>query len=213
MIICLDQQHVNQPRKPHDKGAILLRPGFEPLSEAFLVSLYVAYAREYLELGGHVVFTGFFGAYSKRHTLVNKLNPDLYLACHFNSGGGEYSLAKVQPHARNETLAMAACLADAVRSHLALRKAAVRRFTVKEYTNDRGRYSRYERGYISLKGIKRPMAVLYEPAFLRDPMLRLKTAPEGELALLTRKIGLSIADGVREWCGSKKPKGHVEGFD
>lgn len=212
MVICLDQQHINRPHKPHDQGAALLRPGFTPLTEAFLVSMYILAAREHLERDGHTVFTGFFGSYRSRHALVNRLDPDLYLACHFNSGGGEYSLTKVQPHSRDETLSLAACLSDAVRSRLALKKAMVKRFTFRMHDGDHGAYFRYERGYITLKHIKRPMAILYEPAFLRDPMLRLASATRDDIIALSDHIGMAIAEGIRTWSKSKLPCGHVEGF-
>ncbi len=205
MIIALDQQHVNQRSRPHDVGAVLKRVGRADIREVDLTGLYVTLARQYLLDAGHTVFTGFFGTYARRHKLVNAFNPTLYIACHFNSGGGRYSLTKVQPHAGTGTFQLAACLADACRRRLGLKKASVRRFQ-----NDSS--GKAERGYSTIRRIGRPMAILLEPAFLRDPVLKLKTASALSIHGLMESIAWAICDGIKQWEKDRSPEGDVEGF-
>lgn len=102
-LIAIDVQHRNKAHDPWDRGAVFDLDGDGEIgrldTEAEMATGYAACLRARLERRGIPSITGFSGTYRQRNRLADELGASLYIACHFNMGGGKYGLIGVDHRA------------------------------------------------------------------------------------------------------------------
>lgn len=159
LVICVDIQHIGKKSKPRVRGAY----AFER-TEVFFTEAYGRRVAEILEEAGHTVHLSIEdledgildGSYGKRHEYANSVGSDLYLACHVNAGGADYSLNEVQYNAWERTLWLARTIAENFRDRIPTKKAVIRKL------------GPGDRGYSCIDGVRKGSAILLEPFFIDD---------------------------------------------
>ena len=102
-VVYLDRQHSGKPARPRDRGASADLDGDGKIArdeqEAAMTARYLLACELALLEMGHVVIPISDGSYNERHARVNRYagtfkagRPQVYLAAHLNSGGGDYGL-------------------------------------------------------------------------------------------------------------------------
>jgi N-acetylmuramoyl-L-alanine amidase len=83
MRIVIDVQHAGKPDSPRDRGAPLGQR-----SEVWATRRLGLAMEDQFDVLGHEVFVLRDGSYADRHKRCDALNPDLYIALHFDAGIG-----------------------------------------------------------------------------------------------------------------------------
>lgn len=103
MLIAIDVQHRNKAHDPWDRGAAVDLDGDGVIgrheTEAELATIYAELLRERLEARRIPTVAGFSGTYQQRNDHADALGASLYIACHFNAGGGDYGLVGIDHRA------------------------------------------------------------------------------------------------------------------
>ena len=203
MLIALDRQHVGKPgRHIDDLGAWgdLDNSGDNSdvlENEAIWTGLYLFYCEIELRRMGHSVYPMSHGRYSERHKAANKAGCDAYIAAHLNSltggtrSGQTANYGAVFYDGRSST-ENGPALAEAIGAQLvelpALR-SRVRIWPAKptDWTS---------RAYSTIRGVGRPVAICYEPAFMDyGPHQQAFFQSAESVAVL----GQALARGVHAW--------------
>lgn len=151
MKIVLDVQHMGKPDNPLDRGAKHL--GYE--SDYCLD--YAVTTHKALTLLGYIPYLITYGTYNERAEFANKINCDLYLACHLNSFDpppkSNYSLVEISEFSGGITKKFAQYLLNSFNGRLPVKDAKIK--VIKK--NDRG--------FSCISHVRAP-ALLIEPFFI-----------------------------------------------
>jgi len=201
MLIALDRQHVGKPHRLDDLGAWgdLDGDGEASIieSEAIWTGLYLWHAELALREMGHSVYLMSHGRYSDRHKAANKAGCDVYVAAHLNSlTGGSRSGQTANYGAvffdHRSSRGNGPALADAIGAELGKLPAIGSRVRIwpakpTDWTS---------RAYSTIRGVSRPVAICYEPAFL-------DYGPHQEAFFKSAEsvapLGLALARGIHAW--------------
>ena len=201
MIVILDRQHIGKPNR-NDLGAGADLDGDGEISnderEANLTIKYIEAAAAYLMDRGHIVYILDSGYDSDRHRRACDIARSAttqkagYVACHLNSGGGDYSVTIHDSRSRGGK-SLAECVA------VAIGDAAgdwIPRSLVRASSPD----GSWSRAFNTIGGIYSGPASLsgicFEPAFM-DCELHRPLLTEAGLVVL----GRALAIGCLRWAG------------
>ena len=153
-MIILDVQHIGKPKAKQDFGAYNLS-----LSEGFLTLDYATQVYRRLLNDNIPTILMTHGNYADRQAFANKMNADpridcninLYVACHMNAGGGNYSLALVKKY-DDTSVDIARTILDSIADRYHCR-------TYVRYMDES------DRGYTCIKHCKMSSLIL-EPLFI-----------------------------------------------
>jgi len=202
MIIALDRQHVGKPGKRiDDLGAWgdLDRDGKASIieSEAIWTGLYLWHAELALREMGHSVYPMSHGRYSDRHKAANKAGCDVYVAAHLNSLTGGTRSGQTANYGAvffdgRSSRGNGPALADAIGAELGKLPAIGSR--VRIWPAQSGDWT--SRAYSTIRGVSRPVAICYEPAFLdyAGHQRAFFTSAES-----VAPLGLALARGIHAW--------------
>lgn len=175
--VVLDVQHMGKPHKPLDRGAVRGN-----LVEAGLCLEYASIAYKALTTSGLETFLVTSDYYGQRAAFANRINADLYLACHLNSSEipptTHYSLVEVSEHAGEITKNFAQYLVNKFGDKLPVERPRIK--IIKEG----------ERGWGCINRVWAP-ALLLEPMFINC----LGSLVTKDMVL----IGEAIAEAVMEF--------------
>ena len=150
--VVLDVQHMGKPHNPLDRGVI-----HGDLVEANLCLKYASVAHTVLTKLGHHPFLLTYDYYGQRAEFANRINADLYLACHLNSWhrppDKNYALIEITELAGSITRQFAHYLAEIFGSRLPVSKPEVRDIPISG------------RGWSCINRVKAP-ALILEPCFI-----------------------------------------------
>ena len=202
MLIALDRQHVGKPGKRiNDLGAWgdLDGDGEASIieSEGIWTGLYLWHAELALREMGHSVYPMSHGRYIDRHKAANKAGCDVYVAAHLNSlTGGTRSGQTANYGAvffdHRSSRSNGPALADAIGAELGKLPAIGSR--VRIWPAQSGDWT--SRAYSTIRGVSRPVAICYEPAFLDyDKHQRAFFTSAESVA----PLGLALARGIHAW--------------
>ena len=203
MLIALDRQHVGKPGKHiDDLGAWgdLDNSGDNSdvlENEAIWTGLYLFYCEIELRRMGHSVYPMSHGRYSERHKAANKAGCDAYIAAHLNSltGGtrsGQTANYGAVFYDGRSSMENGPALAEAIGAQLvelpALR-SRVRIWPAKptDWTS---------RAYSTIRGVGKPVAICYEPAFMDFEAHQRAFFQSAESVAV---LGQALARGIHAW--------------
>jgi uncharacterized protein (DUF2141 family) len=203
MIVVLDRQHAGKPGKS-DLGAGVDLDGDGTIEthemEANLTPLYIAGAKQYLEIRSHNAAVFQNGWYSERHQRANTLattNPITsvaYIACHLNAGKGDYASIFHDERSRSGK-ALAEHIADALRG---LELHGVKRILVKPANpNDWTKHAWNTIRHI-YNGPNNISGVCFEPLFMDNEAHQPHLTPGG-----LHTVGQALATGCLAWDAGK----------
>jgi hypothetical protein len=199
MIVVLDRQHIGKPGKS-DLGAGVDLDGDGKVEihemEANLTPLYIAGAKQYLEIRNHNATVFQNGWYSERHQRANTLaatNPITsvaYAACHLNAGKGDYASIFYDKRSRSGK-ALAEHIADAIRG---LELPGVKRVLAKPASPDDWTKHAWNTIRNIYNGPANISGVCFEPLFIDNEAHQphLKPGP-------MHTIGQALAAGCLAW--------------
>jgi N-acetylmuramoyl-L-alanine amidase len=190
--VVVDVQHLYRPEKPLDRGAVYALANGLRTDEATATLIYAQAITQWLRARGAAVLTNdpargvLVGPYSTRNLFAAGWHAHAYLACHLNSGGGDYGLMEhmTMNHGQGLATLIASRLAGAFPPIVTARARAL---------------SGTDRGAVCIREVPAVTAtVLCEPFFgdtlSHQPLL---AAPQ------LQRIGWVIAKGVAEWWGAQ----------
>ncbi len=186
MIVCVDVQHIGKKSSPHDTGAYAFGK-----TEIWFTLRYGKLIAEELKALGHTVYFSaesltdgiLDGDYSTRHEFANKIEADLYIACHVNAGGADYALVEIQRGAYQKTIDLANSVAQAMKDAVPCSRAVVNKI------------GDGERGWNCISGIKKPCAILLEPFFIDNAEdARFMSTDEG-----TKRLAHAVVSAISLW--------------
>ena len=198
-VVYLDRQHSGKPARPRDRGASADLDGDGKIArdeqEAAMTARYLLACELALLEMGHVVIPISDGSYNERHARVNRYagtfkagRPQVYLAAHLNSGGGDYGLIGFDHRSRSGPE-----LANRIARQL--RQVAPELNGVKCIEAKPDDWTRNM--YATISGVTQPIGLCLEPAFLDQP---------AHADLLTREglstMGRAIAAGIDAWANT-----------
>ena len=203
MLIALDRQHVGKPGKRiNDLGAWGDLDGDGEYSdvmesEAIWTGIISLHAEMELRRLGHSVYPISHGRYSQRHKDANSARANVYVALHLNSltggtrsgQGGNYGAVFFD---HRSSRGNGPALADAIGAELGKLPAIGSR--VRIWPAQSGDWT--SRAYSTIRGVSRPVAICYEPAFLDyDKHQRAFFTSAESVA----PLGLALARGIHAW--------------
>lgn len=149
--IAIDVQHIGKSAHSRSIGA-----KFEDNLEAKITMDYATklYWRLY-DIDLHPVLLT-YGSYISRHIWMCNYEFDLYLACHVNAGGGDYSLVMIKENPRQDVLHFARDMSASFHRILGTSKPS--HWTIGEK----------DRGFMCIERVRCPAFIL-EPFFIDDP--------------------------------------------
>ena len=194
LVAVLDVQHLYQPARPRDRGALFTLLDGSHVYETQASTAYAASAGAWLASRGAHVLTNdpvhgiLVGPYWTRNRAAAAIHPHAYLACHVNAGGGDYFLAEYM--LGSPGAALGAALGSAVQAAFPEIRGA------KCNPLQRG-----QRGAICIEAVAHPtVGVVLEP-FFGD---RMRMQGIFEPAALAR-LGAAIGEGLATWWARTRP--------
>jgi hypothetical protein len=195
MIVFIDRQHAGQAKKIDSRGAIHDLNGDGKRTPEEMEAILTGYMAmdlevELLGLGVKVVPIS-DGSYKERHARVNEYakmfagEKMIYLALHFNAGGGTYG-AYFYDHRSEAGKDLAQCIckfADANLGELQSNKFIAA--SKEDWTKN---------AFYCIAGVATPVALCLEPAFI-DTLAHQQLFTMGGL----KRIAHAIACGIVEW--------------
>lgn len=193
MLVFLDRQHSGQIRRLDSLGAVsdLDGDGVQEIEEAEAIwtgflSMEIEKALRNLN---YKVIPISDGSYQERHDRVNKMSaqyegPQVYLALHFNAGGGNYG-SMFYDHRSGAGADLASYICDSLEDLAGMEITKKIPCSPADWTKN---------AYYTIKGVGRPVAICSEPAFIDFPGHEKYFTAEGIV-----QLGFAIAAGIHKW--------------
>jgi hypothetical protein len=203
MIIALDRQHVGKPHRLSDMGAWGDFDGDGEYSsviesEAIWTGLYLFFAELRLRELGHTVYPITNGRYSRRHKDANQVQAGCYIAAHLNSltGGtrsGQSGNYAAVFHDHRSSPENGPALAASIGRELSQLPAIGSK--VRIWPANPNDWTK--RAYSTIAGVKKPVSICYEAAFLDHADHRVFFDADNPSSVAP--LGIALADGIHQW--------------
>ena len=196
MLVIIDRQHAGQIKHLDSIGAVADVDGNGTAEIHEAEAIWTGYLSLSLELHlrthGVKVMPISDGSYPERHARANEYaarynGPCIYLAMHFNAGGGNYG-AMFYDHRS----AAGADLADYIAASMEAELTEI--YTVKKIPCSGADWTK--NAYYTIKGVGRPVAICSEPLFI-DNEQHQKLLNEQGIA----RLAYAMCQGILKWKG------------
>lgn len=193
-VVILSRDHVGKPGH-HDMGATFdlnKNKVIEITEQEAMLTGYIALAAEQrLRELGHAVIPISDGWYYQRHSRANTHamefpgEKSVYVALHLNAGGGDYG--SVFHHYSSKP---GRIMADYIADELSTECPELTR--TKVWGAAPG--GTWDNAWNTIRGVGKPIALVYEPAFMDNPDHAPLFKPGGLV-----RLGCALADGIARW--------------
>lgn len=194
LVVVLDVQHLYQPAKPKDRGALFTLLDGSHVYETQASTAYAGHAGAWLASRGARVITNdpahgiLVGPYWTRNRAAAAAGAHAYLACHVNAGGGDYFLAEYMLGTNGAALGTA--IGSTVRTAFPVIHGA------KLNPLQRG-----QRGAVCIEAVDAKVAAIVLEPFFGDRALHEDIFDPEALA----RLGAAVGEGVAAWWMGIRP--------
>lgn len=201
MLVFLDIQHIGIPhsKKVNSTGAAKDLDNDGKIEqnelEAYNTWIYAGHCMARLRELGHQVIALADGWYPARHARVNdyvakmldSAEVSVYVSCHLNAGGGNYG-AVFADHRSGRGAVLAKKIAESLQERCPeLEKVRTFPATPEDWTKN---------AYYTIKNVKAPIGICFEPFFMDCADHLVLFHPEG-----LERVGAALAEGINNYAG------------